>query len=900
MSSFVAMSACRGQRPSGLVSRYQYERPRLLGRLLRDRHVARFLVAPDGYGKTSLAFAYADMVFSFNRVSWINCKSPCFIRDLDSGALLDGFKELKSKPYLVVFDDIPLLSIDRAAVFSSVVDTLLELGCEVVVTCVPSCDMFAGLHRDRILVDASDLVLDDMEIGLGVAGVRVGRDVLAGFTSADHVACLRWKESGCASFAACIASEELPADVTVAMIAMLILQRGELDDLRVFLPLQGSSDAVSFLAAHYPHLGIDLQGGVFEAAFMSIEAMSAALLPLINRVAGMTCFGGRDAMMTRFADALIAHASCERAAAVLLHLVSRSGCAAWLTKRGWSLLAEGAVGSTWRLCEHVLKDTTATYPEVCALAAWSALILDDRDAAFTYARRVAFGRSSQDPERVIACLLLAHGEDGELQERARDALGVLVAAYEAGSLADCPQDADASSSIDVRAWMGFSRVALGCHRSIEEGLQAWLALFAAEGKPYAGLLPLKCPRNVQAELVLMASATYVLARAGKVSVDALRQKRTKSGDVLNGYDAVRVAAEFLRARVEEAASSHLGMGWFDVEAAHVLENLSEAGCVMLDKPLSMRALGRIRQVEVDLFVQRTSAAKTRAERERRTREYCETHPDPFRNEARVLRGGHGEVLSASPILRVNLFGNFEAKIGEKEVGESLRRSRKARLMLALLVINRGQGITRERLSHILWPSSTPKAAKKNFYGVWMQLKRALSVEGSCPYLIREENNCRIEAHLLSSDIIDFDELCRLLLVGKSNEWEWETLAFEIGESYSSDLMPGEEGNEELCMERSRCRLQLIDALVFASSRLLGEGKNQGALWLAREAWHRDPLREDACMALMQAQVASGQRGSAIDTFFVLKKRLADDLGIDPSSEIMALYADILSADLVPA
>lgn len=889
MSSFVAMSACKGQRPSGLVSRYQYERPHLLGRLLRERHVARFLVAPEGYGKTALAFAYADLVFSFNRVNWINCKSPCFIRDIDSGSIVGEFRALKPMPNLVVFEDLPLLSDERARIFSSLVDTLLEMGCEAVVTCLPSCDVFAGLHRDRILISAHDLMLDDTEVGLGVGGARVNREVLAGLARADRVPCLRWREEGEASFAAGIASEDLPADVTTAMISMLVLQHGDLDDLRMFVPSQNPADALAFLSAHYPHLGIDVQGGAFDAASISAELLAAPLLPQIERVAPMTHFGDRDTMMSRFADALVARMSYKQAADVLAHLVTRAGCVAWLKRRGWDLLAEGAVGDALRLCEHVLKDTSSAQPEISVLAAWSALILDDREAALAHAKRVAFGRSARDIERAVACLLLAHCADAELKDRAREALGVLVTAYEACATPKSSGKTDGPTSLDERAWMGFSRVVLESRHCPADSLKAWMSLFAAEGGPCSYGLPGARKRSVQADLVLTAAATYVLGN--------LKGAGPLESDV---HVAACVVAEYLFDRIDELGSLRLGIGWFDIEAARVLEDLAETGTFLEGRRLPVRALSRIRQAELSLFAQRSDTARARAERERRAREFCDTHPDPFRNDMRVLRGVQNDVLSTSPMLRVNLFGGFVVKIGEQQVGDVLLRNRKVRLMLAILVLNSGRDIPRDRLARMLWPNSTPKAALKSFYGAWVKLTRALSIEGSCPYLIRKGGYCRLDARLLSSDVADFDDMCRRLLVGKVSEWEWESLAYEIGESYAGELMPGEYASEELCMERDRRTLQLIDALVHASSQLLTEGEVQGALWLAREAWHRDLLREDSCMALMHAQVAAGQRGAAIDTFFTLKKRLSDELGLDPSPEIMSLYADILSADLVPA
>lgn len=161
MSEFLEASACKGRRPDRVAIRRLVPRPDLIARLLRERHVARFLVAPDGFGKTTLACEYADTVFSFEHVFWVNGRSPCFLRDLDRDIIATRLCSLDPSSFLVVFEDVPRLDSARAERFSRVIDDVLEAGDEVLVTCVPSCDAYAGSHRDRTKLDAADLLLSD-------------------------------------------------------------------------------------------------------------------------------------------------------------------------------------------------------------------------------------------------------------------------------------------------------------------------------------------------------------------------------------------------------------------------------------------------------------------------------------------------------------------------------------------------------------------------------------------------------------------------------------------------------------------------------------------------------------------------------------------------------------------
>ncbi|MBQ3386836.1 MAG: SARP family transcriptional regulator, partial [Eggerthellaceae bacterium] len=86
MKDFIALAACKGRSPVR-ISRTPRPRPHLMNRLLCDRHALRIVCAPDGFGKTTLLYEYADTMFGFEGVFWLDGASPCFLRDLDDGRL---------------------------------------------------------------------------------------------------------------------------------------------------------------------------------------------------------------------------------------------------------------------------------------------------------------------------------------------------------------------------------------------------------------------------------------------------------------------------------------------------------------------------------------------------------------------------------------------------------------------------------------------------------------------------------------------------------------------------------------------------------------------------------------------------------------------------------------------
>ena len=122
--------------PAGLQSSI-IERKRLLTQMMSSRNSVRFLCAPALFGKSVLALQYAKIVFAAQSTIWVDAHDPRFLRDLDSGAMLQSlFSVVEDGPAceLVIFDDVPHLSIERQDLFGRLLVSLRSLGYETVIT----------------------------------------------------------------------------------------------------------------------------------------------------------------------------------------------------------------------------------------------------------------------------------------------------------------------------------------------------------------------------------------------------------------------------------------------------------------------------------------------------------------------------------------------------------------------------------------------------------------------------------------------------------------------------------------------------------------------------------------------------------------------------------------------
>ena len=344
MPDFLTKTACRGRRPQRFVSARHYRRPDLIAKLLRERHVPRFIVAPEGFGKSFVALEYAETVFRFEHVFWIDAKSPCFLRDLDDGRIAKTLSSEDRASFLAVVEDVPSLDPQRVELLSREMDALIDRGCEVLVTCLPMRDAFHG-QRDRLKLGAADLLLTDVELDALRTAAEREAEPAALMPTARRIATLAWGTSGDrAAFLASVAKEELPTDLMLPLFSMLCLQSGALADLAAFGSCE--DDSIAILSEQYLYLGINCRKERFDAASFSMDELSEAFSPTLPDLAKRSVFPDADALATRAVRARVRRGSLAGIAQGARSVVGKPGTRAF--RRGLPGPRVRRVSFAWR------------------------------------------------------------------------------------------------------------------------------------------------------------------------------------------------------------------------------------------------------------------------------------------------------------------------------------------------------------------------------------------------------------------------------------------------------------------------------------------------------------------------------------------------------------------------
>jgi len=106
-----------------------------------------------------------------------------------------------------------------------------------------------------------------------------------------------------------------------------------------------------------------------------------------------------------------------------------------------------------------------------------------------------------------------------------------------------------------------------------------------------------------------------------------------------------------------------------------------------------------------------------------------------------------------------------------------------------------------------------------------------------------------------------------------------------------ELLPGWY-DDWVLLERERLRQLRMHALEMMANRLSAAGRYGDALQAAYGAVRADPLRESAHRAVVRAHLAEGNIAEALRAFEQFRVILADEVGVQPSEQMVRLVAGL--------
>ena len=253
-------------------------------------------------------------------------------------------------------------------------------------------------------------------------------------------------------------------------------------------------------------------------------------------------------------------------------------------------------------------------------------------------------------------------------------------------------------------------------------------------------------------------------------------------------------------------------------------------------------------------------------------------------------------------LVLTFFGTFQAVVNDKPV--TAFRSDKVRCLLAYLALEAGQPHNRESLAGFLWPDHPQATAQNNLRVSLSRLRAALGDQAAVPAWLAITHRT-LGFNSASNHWIDVAQFLRLIEATQQHRHErldrcasciaqlQQATALYRGEFLHGILIEGSDLLEAWVRHKRQSLQRLVVDALFHITRYYSEQADFAqALAAARRQLELEPWREEAHRQMMELLAQSGQRSAALVQYEICRQTLADELGVAPARETVALYEQI--------
>jgi DNA-binding SARP family transcriptional activator len=247
-------------------------------------------------------------------------------------------------------------------------------------------------------------------------------------------------------------------------------------------------------------------------------------------------------------------------------------------------------------------------------------------------------------------------------------------------------------------------------------------------------------------------------------------------------------------------------------------------------------------------------------------------------------------------IEIRLLGRFAVLRDGAEVPAGDFRQSLVRRLVRILASRRGEFVSRDFLVDALWPAGGPADPGANLRVLVTLARKALGPpaqiqSSSGGYTLAGGEGCLVDteeflrqAHAAAGflDQGRYEPALRAFRAALQ-VWRGEPLAEDAFEDWSREY-------------RSRLMLVHLHMLEGAAQAALSMGAAVEAVGWAERAVSGEPLRERSNALLIEALADSGDTARALQAYDDFRRRLAEELGLDPSGEVQQVQARILRGE----
>jgi DNA-binding SARP family transcriptional activator/tetratricopeptide (TPR) repeat protein len=225
---------------------------------------------------------------------------------------------------------------------------------------------------------------------------------------------------------------------------------------------------------------------------------------------------------------------------------------------------------------------------------------------------------------------------------------------------------------------------------------------------------------------------------------------------------------------------------------------------------------------------------------------------------------------------------------------------KQRTVLAALLVDGDEPTPTETLIDRVWGEAPPTAVRSALYSYVARLRQVLrhAVDGGEPPWRLEygAGGYRIALPVDQVDLHRFRRLVALARDGGHGDERRAALLTEARGLWHGQALADLPG-EWAARTRESLDQQRLDADMLWARIQLRLGRAGETIGLLREAVGAHPLVEPLAAMLMEALLREARSAEALECYSIARRRLVDELGVEPGPELRRLYMDILQNDV---
>ena len=241
-------------------------------------------------------------------------------------------------------------------------------------------------------------------------------------------------------------------------------------------------------------------------------------------------------------------------------------------------------------------------------------------------------------------------------------------------------------------------------------------------------------------------------------------------------------------------------------------------------------------------------------------------------------------------LTVKMFGKAEIVYGDKDILSGRHTATKAIRLLLILLYNRKEGITRNRLLEELYGREDMADASNNLRVTVHRLKKMLEEAGFPAYDYITSKGGVYRWNSPMETIVDASEFERLLQEAdeKTDDSEKARFISEAIELYQGEFLPQMSGDEWVLMENIRYKNLYETALKWLCKYRKSCGEYEEVLRIVEPACRIYPLDEWQSVKI-DCYIEMNQYEEALNEYEKTAKFLFEELGVSPSERMMKQF-----------